>query len=131
MYSHKLITKLDDNEIKEEIYIYYDFDPNTAVEQINRLKEEIEKIKYDQKIYAIESKRLGQVSKIRAQSIQKQRVSLMITKKNYYSTGQPARSSIILLRHQLENELALLTSSNASHAKISRKKAQILNLMDI
>ena len=119
-------------EMKEEINICLDFDEESIKTQISQLEKEINRIKRDTREYAIETKRLQEVARIKAQSRSKQNVYAMLKKASFGSQAQPiSSSSIILLRHQLEDELNSLIAANAPYSKISRKKAQIIHLLDL
>ena len=119
-------------EMKEEISICLNFDASTARAQIAQLERDIEQIKTETKEFAIETKRLQEVARIKAQSRSKQNVYAMLKNRRYASNVTPiATSSIVSLRHQLEEELNNLMEENVPYSKISRKKAQIIHLLDL
>ena len=119
-------------EMKEEISVCLNFDPDTARAQIRQLEQDIESIKTETKEFAIETKRLQEVARIKAQSRAKQNVYAMLKNRRYASNITPiSTSSIVSLRHQLEEELNNLTAENVPYSKISRKKAQIIHLLDL
>lgn len=121
------------DEMKAEIDLFYEFDEMSAKDKILQLEKEIERTKKEKREFAIEAKRLQEVSDIKSQSISKQNIRMMSkqTVIGYDSVNKQYSSSLIILRHQLEEELNTLNASNAPAYQISRKKAQIIHLLEL